>query len=756
MNKVLHLKGTFDESSRPQMGGSANIPQNKSVNVSKIRQLIEDLTRLHVYWKERQDIIQGALVSVYYIKLAAKTNRIKQLLSFSKDPNSSIVGVRFDNDTPQKKHIITHLVSLETILTTIDHLTKTVNVLKSAPFHGSISHEQIKKIIEKELILDFTVHNISKTTFIDVIKDSYYVEKFDILTDNSDLQNNAIITLYDTQTDTKNLLDKLGIKILEDRILNNTTILLNPEEINLLRQKAPFLISMAVSDLNEITTEDLIPQTIASLSIPNPANEPTIGVIDTLFDNRVYFSRWVEYIDMVNPNIPREAKDYEHGTAISSIIVDGPSFNPSLQDNCGRFKVRHFGVATGKQFSSFTILKNIQEIISRNRDIKVWNLCLGSKMETSPNFISPEAAILDKIQRDNNVIFVIAGTNKTTNDKNDMRLGAPADSINAVVVNSVRNNNQPASYSRKGPVLAFFRKPDISYYGGDINERIHVCTPMGDAIVCGTSYAAPWISRKLCYLIDILGMSRELAKALLIHSATNWKTQDEESFNFMGNGIVPIDINQITHSANDEIRFMLSGKSKQYNTYSYNIPIPAYNGRHPFITKATLCYFPRCSRNQGVDYTNTELDIQFGRLTPKKVKTTKNKSKDINGIKPIDNNYQSIPGHYTLESTAREYFRKWDNVKHIREIFTGKNQPKKAYQTTLWGLSLKRNERLYPSYEEDINFGIIISIKHLRGENKIEDFIQNCQLRGWLVNAIDVDNRIEIYNQSEEEIIFEE
>lgn len=755
MNNVLHLKGTFDESSRPKMGGTSNIPQNKSVNVNKIQQLIDDLTRLYSYWETKQNIISGALVSVYYIKLAAKTNRIQQLLSYMGDPNSSIVGVRFNNDTPQKKHIITHLVSLKTISQTITCLNKTIAVLQLSPFNGNISHKQIEKIIKKELLPDFATHNITKTAFINTIKDSFYVDKFDIVTDQSSLTNNAIITLYDTQTNTKDLLDKLGIKIFEDRILNNTTILLNPNEINLLRQKAPFLISMAVSDLNEITSEDLVPQISSQISIPNPTNEPTIGVIDTLFDTSVYFSKWVDYRDMVNPNIPREANDYEHGTAISSIIVDGPSFNSHLQDNCGRFKVRHFGVATGKQFSSFTILKNIQEIISQNRDIKVWNLCLGSKIETSSNFISPEAAILDKIQKDNNIIFVIAGTNKTTNDKNDMRLGAPADSINSIVVNSVRTNNQPASYSRKGPILSFFRKPDISYYGGDINERIRVCTPMGEATVCGTSYAAPWISRKLCYLIDILGMSRELAKALLIHSATTWEARTEDSFDYMGNGIVPIDINQITHSSTDEIRFMLSGESKQYNTYNYNIPIPSYSGYHPFITKATLCYFPHCSRNQGVDYTNTELDIQFGRLAPKKTKTTINE-KNINGIKPIDNNYQSIPGHYTLESTAREYFRKWDNVKHIREILTGKNHPKKAYPTALWGLSLKRNERLNPSYEENIHFGIIISIKHLKGENKFEDFVQNCQLRGWLVNAINVDNRIAIYNQAEQEIVFEE
>lgn len=54
----------------------------------------------------------------------------------------------------------------------------------------------------------------------------------------------------------------------------------------------------------------------------------------------------------------------------------------------------------------------INEIILSNKDIKVWNLSLCSKLGINPNFISPEAAILDKIQYENDVIFVIAGTNK--------------------------------------------------------------------------------------------------------------------------------------------------------------------------------------------------------------------------------------------------------------------------------------------------------------------------------------------------------
>lgn len=171
----------------------------------------------------------------------------------------------------------------------------------------------------------------------------------------------------------------------------------------------------------------------------------------------------------------------------------------------------------------------------------------------------------------------------------------------------------------------------------------------------GTSFAAPWIARKLCYLISVLGLSREVAKALIINSATTWGEQKFDPA-VVGHGIVSVSIKDVVNTADDEIQFILYGVSEKYNTYNYNIPIPVNKEKQPFIVKATLCYFPCCSRNQGVDYTNTELDITIGRLNGER-------------IQPIDNNYQSIENFgYVYEAEARKLFRKWDNVKHVREI----------------------------------------------------------------------------------------
>lgn len=739
MNELLQLKGTFEQSSNKSRPGLPNIPVGKSVNSSKLEKLLSELIRLDEYWL-RENILPGELISVFYNKIAAKSNRIQGILSKgSITANSSIVGARFSNNE-SPKHIITHYVSKEIIKESIYRIKTCINILNTE-FGGKINNEIIKNIITNKTSL--ISNDIAKSNFLKVVVDAFYADKFDVLVDDYSSNADSIITIFKTDIKTKDLLEKIGIDLHFSRVMDETTILLRPDELEILKQKAPYLISMAVSDINEICNDDFSFCSDSIINIPPPTNEPVIGVIDTLFDKNVYFSEWVDYERLLPESIPFSSKDYRHGTAVSSIIVDGPSSNPNLDDGCGRFRVRHFGVAAGDQFSSFSILRNINEIISSNKDIKVWNLSLGSKLEINQNFISPEAAILDKIQYENDVIFIIAGTNNQVKDKKDMAIGAPADSINSLVVNSVDFDKNPASYTRSGPVLSFFTKPDISYYGGDKKQAIRVCTPTGEAYVCGTSFAAPWISRKMSYLIDILGLSREVAKALIINSSAGWDKQIIDS-SLIGHGIVPIHINDIVKSRSDEIEFFLSGTSEKYDTYNFNIPVPINKEKHPFISKATLCYFPRCSRNQGVDYTNTELDIQFGRIAD-------------NGIKPINNNYQSSEvDHFVLEKDARRLYRKWDNIKHIREVVKSSNRNKKVYEKGLWGISIRTKERLEEKHGVGIKFGIVVTLKSIDGLNYIEDFIKNCCLRGWLVNKIDIENKIDIYNIAEEEITFED
>lgn len=744
MNNVLELKGKrFIQASKTGSGGGASMNSKKIVTREQLLRLIERISQIKEFWKQEKRPFEGILISVHYNKIVAKSNRIAGLFK-GKDSNYAIVGAKFNKE--KTKHIITYFLDMEDLDKSIELLLKTSDIIKVKFQNGidKVTFDDRKKIDK----IPFSKFSITKSTFKQVIADVSYIEDFEVEMATRQLKQ-SIITLYNTHTDTKMLFENIGIDILKSRILDNQTVFLDENQLQILFEKAPYLVSMATEDLSELSPEDFIQEyQQGTLYMPSPTIEPTVGVIDMLFDKRVYFGEWVEYHDMVDDNLPKNPDDYRHGTAVDSIIVDGARLNPWLDDGCGRFRVRHFGVAIGSKFSSFTITKQIKEIIANNKDIKVWNISLGSNQEVNDNFISAEGAILDKIQYENDVIFVVAGTNKPSADIE--KIGSPADSINSMVVNAVTQNGLSTKYARRGLALSFFAKPDVSYYGGSEEKYIKVCEPLGEANVAGTSFAAPWIARKLSYLMDILGLNREVAKAMIIDAARDWNEKPTpEEVALYGHGIVPIKIDDIVHTKEDEIKFLVYDVSEKWNTYNYYFPVPIKDDKYPYIARATMCYFPMCDRTQGVDYTNTELNLHFGRIN------NKGKIEDIKGDKQNQDVILDNEKYFLLEGEARERFRKWDNVKYIAERPKNKMMPKKSYDNKNWGMEIKTNNRLDPKDGIGIRFGVVVTLKEINGVNRIDEFIKNCTLNGWLVNKIDVQTRVDINKKVNEDIEFE-
>ena len=751
MHKILQLKGEFMGVPNPSRGGRISLPKNKSVTSQHVFGLRDDLKRVMEYWEKNTEI-EGALVSVHCPAVEAKSNRLKRVLAKSStvDPSLSMCGARFEKnaDGTNIHHVFTYYVSLEVVREAVDLLSKTGEILERE-YQTIITSEDFVALKKQT----FNAYDISKTDFSKIILDCLHTERFDV--DGAkdrfvDLNGGAIVTLYRTHVETKELLRRFGIVIRDTSILHNTTLSLMEDELRKLKTKAPYLIAMGVKDFLECPKDECSHINNFGAEIPKPSDEPFIGVIDTPFNESVYFHEWVEYKSLLAPEITLKQDDYTHGTAVSSIIVDGPKGNPHLEDGCGHFRVKHFGVATQKGFHAFTFLRELRSIVAENPEIRVWNLSLGSNAEISDSFISPVAAELDQIQNEFDVIFVVAGTNKPDkNSPSDMKIGSPADSLNSIVVNSVDFQKKAAKYSRRGPALSFFHKPDVCYYGGDGNAQngkiVVCCSDTGADYLSGTSFAAPWIARKLAYLIHIVGLSRELAKALIIDVTVGWK--GEAVSKLMGYGIVPIHIDDILHTSNDEIRFMLQGCATDYETYSYNLPVPMENDKYPFWARATLAYFPWCNREQGVDYTSTEMDVHFGRVYRKKDGKP--------ALKSLNNNKQGELGDYTDEEKARALYRKWDNVKHISDSIPEIAVPKKTYGAGVWGIELKTKERNIEKRGKGLSFGVVVTLKEMHQKDRYDDFIKLCLSRGWLVQQVDVTTRAQVYQQAEADIEFD-
>ena len=753
MNNLLQVNLRYTDEKNQNASGIRNLKKGNNCSVEHINKLISELNSIVQYYDNLEiKVINDVLIDVCYNDLISKSRRIKAFLKKeSRDVDDSIVGARFtDGNIEDEKHVITYYIDRNTINNSINNL-RAVKEFLSLELNGVATSENFN-ITDEDKKGNLKYKNsqkLGKTIIRDLIVDCSVIENLNVPNNLTlEKKKNLLITLYSTENEYNDIFYKLNINYPTYSNYGDNTLSVDWNTYSSLVFGAPYLISMISSDLSKLPSFNTYNKQKETLLIPKPTNEPTIGVIDTLFDENAYFSEWVENKDYLSEFDKRDNGIYDrtHGTAVSSIIVDGPSLNPDLNDNCGRFKVRHFGVCEDT-ISIPSLVRKIKEIISNNSDIHVWNLSLGTPEEVSKNFVSYDASVLDEIQSSSNVIFVISGTNDDRNFKTSgMRIGSPADSLNSVVVNSVRRDGTPTSYTRNGPVLSFYNKPDVSYYGGDKNEKIKVYTPDGVCQLYGTSFAAPWISRKLCYMIDVLGLQKEIAKALIIDSAANWnyKKNGFKNVTAKGYGVVPIDINEIIKTKDSEIRFLLYGISKSYKTTNYSIPIPKdKDNKYPFITRATLCYFPECTRSQGVDYTNRELSIKFGRI-------------DNNGkILDINENIQDIEGGFATERSSRNLFRKWDNTKFISTVIKN-NIALKSYDNGNWGISITSKERKDSTIRKPLNFGIVVTLKEIKNKNRIQDFIKSFQLKGIIVNEVDIDLKNKIYLSNQEEIEFEE
>lgn len=72
--------------------GPTCLPAHQKVTVMHMEQLITQLLKVKEYWIDNNDIA-GAIVSVHYIRVVAKSNRLKNLLGdVGKKPTDSIRG----------------------------------------------------------------------------------------------------------------------------------------------------------------------------------------------------------------------------------------------------------------------------------------------------------------------------------------------------------------------------------------------------------------------------------------------------------------------------------------------------------------------------------------------------------------------------------------------------------------------------------------------------------------------------------------
>ena len=181
MNGLLQLKGRFDKRGYEGMG-PISLPAHKKVTSEKIEKLISQLAKVKEYWSDKDDIA-GLIVSVHYIRVVAKSNRLKILLAdVGRKPVDSIRGAKFVTGTDENgktihKHVFTHYVQVSAIDKAINNL-QIVKGIVDTDYNGCITTEDIEKLGKVKKYAH--AEKITKTNFVNAIVDCFFVEKFDV------------------------------------------------------------------------------------------------------------------------------------------------------------------------------------------------------------------------------------------------------------------------------------------------------------------------------------------------------------------------------------------------------------------------------------------------------------------------------------------------------------------------------------------------------------------------------------------------
>lgn len=740
MSDLFRLNGQL-QTAKLKMGPvKKQLCHRESMRVDHLSNLANDLYRVAGDF-EGVSLIDGVVVSLRYVDVVSKSRRVSFLLNYPKHPSdSSIVGSRIEQRNGRLAHVMTYYVTRDAMINAAEQLHAAAELFSD---YGVIQSDRLEEIASKEYV---TRTGLRGNKLVQLLVDaSNVVEAFRPIP-KEEQEEYSLVTAFSVGKDFSTLLRELDIPFNPGEVVDDFSIVLSKQSYRLLCEKAGFLIAQT-NDITQLVRDTAGSPVEGDISIPSPQSEPFIGVLDGFFDKDVYFGEWVDSSDDYMPDGCFGIEDRAHGTEVCSIIVNGPARNPDLDDRCGHFRVKHFTIAHKGKNSWINIKDRIEKIVTDHPEIRVWNLSFGSEIEVDPNYISPVAYLLDKLQKERDILFVVAGTNVPEGREGDkMFIGAPADSVNSLVVNACTFDGSVPVYGRHGPVLSFFRKPDLAYFGGDGNGFNDIAVDISSTYAekrSGTSLAAPWITRKAAFLMEVMGFSVEETKALLIDStfSSGFKNQNPD---YLGYGIVPIDIHDVIESRTNEIRFLIKGQCDSYYTYSYNLPVPIFDGTFPFKSRIVMSTMLSCDRNKGVDYTNEEIGVSFGRMKDGK-------------IKPINNDGQDDEGSFVGEELSRAAFRKWDNVKVIAEPPSTRRVGQKVYSNDgLWGIRVSskvRNDK-YKKAEKKTKFAMVVTLREIYGQDRSAEFEQLCWSRGWIVERINVETKVKAYVMATSDIVW--
>ena len=194
MNNLLQLKGQLTSISNKSSFDPLSMPPNKTVSCRDIQRLAKQIKDVIDYWENGRTEIEGTLISVHYNTVVAKSNRLRALLKVgNKVPSENICGAKFERVNGKICHVFTYYVPLEVLKNAVNQLEITERIIQENFSSGEIKSEDFNTISSNKQRID--LFSFSKTNFLSIILDAYYVRKFAVEEVFLDVRENMLVMI---------------------------------------------------------------------------------------------------------------------------------------------------------------------------------------------------------------------------------------------------------------------------------------------------------------------------------------------------------------------------------------------------------------------------------------------------------------------------------------------------------------------------------------------------------------------------------
>jgi serine protease AprX len=461
---------------------------------------------------------------------------------------------------------------------------------------------------------------------------------------------------------------------------------------------------------------------------------PTVGVFDTGVSPSA--KAIAHYVASRDPYVLPPDTNYEHGTAVGSLVAAGAHFNnkhawlPStpamIHDVCAL-------EVGGSNMSDLEL--RLSQAVRRRPDVKIWNISIGGD-PCDESLFSDFAMTMDELSDKYQVLFVVAAGNYNDEPRRQWltsttladRISCPGESVRSLTVGSISHIDavgalsavgHPAPYSRSGPGPVFTPKPDITHVGGGVHApwnagqaSLLVLGPTDQLHYSfGTSYAAPLASSMAAHAWRAiagrpgLDPSPSLVKALMIHAA-QLSSPDYDAYHrrYLGAGR-PDDVLKALYDSDDSFTLVFLANlvpgNMRWRKANYPMPDVLMDGdkfRGEIII--TAAYAPPLDPNAGSEYVRANIELSFGLIHGETIK----------GMVPMD----SDEGRSGYEAAQITCGSKWSPVKLHRNSFP------RGVTGEQWGLQATALLRAYePALIEPLPVHIIVTVRSLDGDLQV-------------------------------------